>query len=273
MSFLSDTLVGWRQIDDFVAADNGITRLDARAKILSALCVLIAVAGSHRYAVTALLPLFAYPLVLLIGGGIPLMWLLKRVAVVLPFAILIGLLNPWLDNTVWVTPWEATVSAGWLSFISIILRAILTAAIALLLLATTGMVGLSVGLRQLGVPAVLTTQLMMLYRYFFVIGEQLNRMHQAYRLRNLSDKRMPLSLAKRLLIVLFDRSMSRSVRVYQAMLLRGFDGTFSLSQPPRWQRRDSYWLIAWLIVAVSCYFIDIPQLMGGLLMSIISEVL
>lgn len=253
MSAIASALSGWRRIDDFAAGGAWAVRLDPRAKTLSAVAVLIAMAGSDHYAVAGLLPYAALPLCLMVGARIPLRWLMPRVAIALPFAVMIGLLNPWLDAALWASPW-GTVSAGWLSFMSIMLRCVISVSIALLLLACTGMGAFTQGLAYMGVPRVLTMQMQILYRYFFVIGEELSRMLQARQLRAPGAKRrMSLALARQILGTLFYRASDRGLRVHGAMMARGFTGALPPARPLRWRLQDSAWLAFWLGFALIVY--------------------
>jgi cobalt/nickel transport system permease protein len=62
-----------------------------------------------------------------------------------------------------------SLSAGWISFLSILLKFALTVSAALLLIATTSFPGVCHALRRLGFPALFVSQLLFLYRYVFVL--------------------------------------------------------------------------------------------------------
>lgn len=253
MTSVSHALSGWRRIDDFAKAKNWITGLDPRAKTIAALATIIIMAGSSRYAILELLPLLALPLCMMYGGRIPPGWVLRRVLVALPFAIMIGLLNPWLDTTKWDIFLGWQISAGWVSFFSIILRCIISVSIAVILLATTGISRFTYGLSRLGVPSVIVTQVLILYRYAFIIGEEVIRMQQAWQLRSLNQK-PTMTRARILLPVLFHRSANRGLRTHNAMLARGFDGVLPQSTPLRWQFSDTLWVVFWICYALFVRF-------------------
>ncbi|NTV76320.1 MAG: hypothetical protein HGA66_19220, partial [Holophaga sp.] len=71
----------------------------------------------------------------------------------------------------------------WISFLSILLRFALTTMAALVLIATTSFTGICAALERLGMPDVLATQLLLLYRYLLVLGEETMRMARARALR------------------------------------------------------------------------------------------
>lgn len=107
-------------------------------------------------------------------------------------------------------------------------------------------------LSRLRVPAKLIYLLLMTYRYIFVIEQEYRRLHRAARIRgfqpgtNLHTYRTYAYLLGNLLL----RSMDRAQRVYQAMLCRGFRGTYWLLDHFHWQRRDSVFL-AWAGLALA----------------------
>lgn len=86
------------------------------------------------------------------------------------------------------------VTRGMISFISIILRCMLTILAAFTLLASTGFAPLCRGLRQLGVPRILITLLAFLYRYAFILVDEFQNTLLAFRSRRGSSGAVPLSI-------------------------------------------------------------------------------
>lgn len=144
--------------------DSPIHRLDPRAKILTTFLFLVAVISLNRYDLAGLLPFFLYPAIIIRWGYLPAGYLLRRTLIVLPFVVLIGIFNPIFDKTPLFTIGDVTITGGWVTFFSIIVRGFLTVLAALVLIATTGFHRICFSLRQLGVPAIFTDQLLFLYR-------------------------------------------------------------------------------------------------------------
>jgi len=71
------------------------------------------------------------------------------------------------------------ISAGFISFLSILLKFALTISTALLLIATTSFPGVCHALRKLGFPSLFVSQLLFLYRYIFVLMEEAMRITRA----------------------------------------------------------------------------------------------
>lgn len=200
-------------------------RLDARAKILGALVILVSlVAPQRNYAW-----LFAVHAVLILGlaamARLPLGGLAARAALVLPFAggvVALNLLGGDLARAAGV--------AG---------KSFLSASTMLLLLGTTPLHALLRGLESLGVPRFLLMVAQFLYRYLFVLSEQAQHMRQARQCRAPGRRRQPLfRSAAGALAVLFARSYARAERIHQAMLARGFQGHFVLLEPPAMRAAD-----------------------------------
>ncbi|HMB07011.1 MAG TPA: CbiQ family ECF transporter T component, partial [Isosphaeraceae bacterium] len=85
---------------------------------------------------------------------------------------------------------------------------------------------LLVAMRRLGVPRVLVATLQFMYRYLFVLTDELDRMAQARRSRTFRRSgRLDWGLLTGLIGTLFLRAFERGERVHAAMLARGWDGT------------------------------------------------
>lgn len=211
-------------LDRLSYADTFIHRLDPRIKLIASLLFLFTVISFPKYEVAALLPFFLFPAILLTAGEIPLWFIVKKVAIVSPFAIFIGIFNPLLDTAqVAVLP-SLTLAAGWLSFASILLKFILTVSTALLLIATTSFPTVCHALRQLGLPSLFVSQLLFLYRYIFVLAEETMRIIRARDMRSFGRKGTDVKVFVRISGVLFLRTVERAERIYFAMLARGFQG-------------------------------------------------
>jgi len=211
-------------LDRLSYLDTYVHRLDPRIKLITTLLFLFTVVSFSKYEVAGLLPFLLFPAILLAAGEIPLWFILKKVAIVSPFAIFIGIFNPLLDTAqVAVLP-GLTLAAGWISFASILLKFILTVSTALLLIATTSFPTVCHALRQLGLPSLFVSQLLFLYRYIFVLAEEAMRIVRARDMRSFGRRGTDVRVVIRILGVLFLRTVERAERIYYAMLARGFRG-------------------------------------------------
>jgi cobalt/nickel transport system permease protein len=230
------------RLDRLSYLDSPAHRLDPRAKLLATLAFVIAVVSFPKYEVSALAPFVFFPLLMAGVGGIPVRLVIRRVLIVSPFAIMIGLFNPLLDRAPGLTLGTFEVSAGWLSFASILARFALTMSAVLVLTATTSFPALCQGLTALRVPRAFVVQLLFLYRYLFLLAEEAGRLRRARDLRALGAKGRSLRVAAAALGVLFTRTLDRAERIYQAMAARGFDGTVRQLRTLRFGRADALFL-------------------------------
>jgi cobalt/nickel transport system permease protein len=252
--------------DALARADTPVHRLDPRAMVLATAAFAVVVVSFPATSVSALLPLAAFPLAVATAARVPPDFLLRRMLIAAPFAVMVGLFNPLIDHRVVMTLGGVPVTSGWLSFASILVRFALTVAAALVLVAVTGIHRLCSGLERLGLPRVVTVQVLFLYRYLFVVADEGLRMARAVALRSGARRRPGPRVVASLLGSLLLRSVERAQRVHQAMVARGFDGTVRTLRRERWGRWDTAFLAGWLGFFVLARSVDLAALAGALLL-------
>jgi cobalt/nickel transport system permease protein len=95
----------------------------------------------------------------------------------------------------------------------------------ILLSSTTPFPEMLKGMERLRVPHLLTTLLSFMYRYIFVLMDELQRMRRARDSRGWRGKWLwQVKVIGHMIAALFLRSYERGERVYAAMLARGYDG-------------------------------------------------
>ncbi len=196
---------------------------DARAKIVALLLYLTAVSIAPVSSHTAF---YAYAALLAAALGIarlPLIPVLRRVLVLLPFVATFALIT-WLSGQ----PVRA---------LAILEKSLLSGLAALVLVATTPINDLLRGLESLAVPRALILVAQFLYRYLFVISEQGQHMRMAARARGSGFHSAAGAVG-----VLFARSWERADGIYQAMLARGFTGRFAALSAARFGWLDAAFL-------------------------------
>jgi cobalt/nickel transport system permease protein len=265
VSRLDVALQDLRALDALALRDTALARRDPRAKLALTLCFVLTVLSFGRYQVAALLPLALFPAVLSAQAQMPARLLRRTLWLAAPFALTVGLANPWFDRSPMLALGGVELSAGWVSFGSIVLRVTLTVSATLLLLGSTGMPALCAALSRWGVPRVLTAQLLFLQRYIHVLAEEALRMSTAHRLRAAPGRRLTLPLFGSLMGQLLLRAFDRAARVHQAMLARGFDGQLRPADGWRWQRTDTLFVGLWCSYFVLARAVDLPLLLGRLL--------
>ena len=244
-------------LDMLACRESPVHRLDARAKVLTTFIFVVVVAYFDKYAVVSLLPLFLFPLALVVLARLPLSFLAKRLLLVAPFALLVGVFNPLLDQQTQLLLGTFEVAGGWLSFASILLRFTLTVGMALVLISVTSFPGICNAIDRLGAPRIFALQLLFLYRYIFVLGEEARRMVRARSLRSFHGRGNGLKIYGALLTQLLWRTMGRAQRVHKAMLSRGFVGRIPLLQMKRFAWQDGVFVGLW------CSFFVAVRVLSG----------
>lgn len=264
MARIETALRDLNRIDLLAGGDSSIHRLDPRAKVLVTLVYIITVVSFSRYEISGLIPFAIFPLVMVAVSGLPPEIVTRKLLLVLPFAALVGLFNPLFDREPVLALGSLTVSGGWVSFLSIILRAALTVGAALVLVAVTGFIGVCLALQRFGVPRAFVVQLLFLYRYIFVLGDEGIRMSRARELRSFAGRGMGLKAHGSLLGSLLLRTWDRAERIHMAMLSRGFRGEFHVRRECSFGRRELAFTAGWCLLFMLLRFVNVPHLIGVL---------
>lgn len=250
------------RLDALARQDTPVHRLDPRVKVLTTAVFIVVAVSYDKYTVSAMLPLLLYPAALLSAGRIPLGFLLTRLAIVSPFALCLGAFNPWLDREVLVHWGGLGISGGWVSYGSILLRFVLTVSAAILLVATTGFNAVCLSLERFRIPSVFVVQVMLLYRYLFVLVQEVLRVLRAYQLRALRGGAVPARVYGGMVGLMLMRAIDRAQRVYTSMRCRGFDGEVRVLMPLRITGRDALFIMGWLVLFALARSVDVPRVAG-----------
>ena len=240
---------------------------DARALLLVALACLGFMLSVPLADVASLILYAVYPVVLAAWLGVGLTELLRRSWWALPVAAAVGMFNPMLDTQTAFTVGTVAVSRGWVSFVSILVRALVAVQVVVLLLTAHGFNGLCSALRSIGLPAFLTTQLAFVYRYITVLLQEALDMRRAREARSYGRPALPLRQWGAFIGQLFIRSVARAERIHKAMLARGFTGVMPSWHPARrhWTLRDTLFVAVWTLLFALLRFLPVPSLLSRLL--------
>ena len=247
-----------------------IHRLDPRIKVLTAAVFMICVVSFDKYTISAMLP-FAFFLVIIMGlADIPAGYLAKKLVLVSPFAVMVGIFNPLLDHQPLLQLGSVTVTGGWLSFFSILLRFTLTVSAVLILIASTGFNAICMAMAKLGMPKIFAVQLLILYRYIFVLIDEGLCMHRARTLRSFERPAMGVKTFAHLVGQLLLRTLDRAQRIHLAMLCRGFDGTIRIRQVLCITATDLFALTSCTTLFFLMRYYDLPEMLGRFVTGLLS---
>lgn len=218
-------------LDTLSYQDTVIHRLDPRTKLSATVLFIVTVVSFPKHEVAGLFPFFFFPVLFFSLGDIPVKFIMKKVLLVSFFAFFIGIFNPLFDRQPMYVFYGVTVSGGWVSFLSIMLKFFLTITSALLLIATTSFPGICRALQKFGIPDIFISQLLFLYRYIFVLVEEAMKVVRARDMRSFGKRGKEIKAFTGIVGTLFLRTVERAERIYLAMLSRGFSGTLHTIKP------------------------------------------
>lgn len=185
---------------------------------------------------------------------------------IMPLLVIIGIFNPILDTETVIHVGTISVSRGWVTFLSIILRGLLSFQAVLLMVFTTGFIDIFNLMRKAGFPSVLCTQMLLSYRYLFVILEEAIVMKRARESRGFGRKSYPFSMWGRFIGQLLIKTTRRATNIHRAMQARGFSGTLPLGTIYSWNYKSWIWLISWIGVIAMLRFVDFSKIITEIIL-------
>lgn len=263
MSSIKTAFLDLGYMDTLSGRDTVIHRIDPRAKLLTTLIFIITIVSFGKYKISALIPFFIFPAVMISLGELPVYYLFRKILIVIPFAIMIGIFNPLIDREIIMHLGPVSISGGWISFVSILLRFVLTAGSVLILIACTGFNSVCMALEKMGTPRIFAVQLLFLYRYIFVLIDEASRMANARSLRSFNGKGKGIKVFGYLLGHLLLRTIDRAQRIHLAMLCRGFDGEIRVNRRLKAGIREVIFTIGWSAFFIAMRFYNIPMIAGS----------
>lgn len=243
-----------------------IHRMDARVKVLLTLAFVFALSLTASRAWPAYILFFTLSLVVILLSRLGIGYVLKRALLALPFvlaALPLIFTGPQPHFPLFQGSQILYSPAGLGRFASIAVKSWISLQAAILLAATTRVPDLLTALRQLKIPRLFVAIVGLMWRYLFVMSEEVTRMLRARASRSAAlpgSRRSGGTLLWRARVTggmagsLLLRSLERSDRVYAAMLSRGYNGEPPQLETAQLARKDwetlslGFFLLAFLWV-------------------------
>lgn len=245
-----------------------INQIHPGSKLLISMLYMVLVVSFSPYNVIGLLGMIIYPLVVFMIGEIPFIDCLRRIKLILPFVVIVGIFNPFFNREPIQSIGNFVISAGMISMITLMFKGFFTLIAIYLLIITTKVDNICLALRRLHVPAILVDVILLTYRYIIVLMKEVERMVQAYSLRAPKQKGIQIKVWGSLVGQLLLRSMDRANEIYDSMCLRG-SGVIEKGHKKRLEQRfilkDLIWLVIWIVVLLAIRIFPIFQIVGNAL--------
>jgi cobalt/nickel transport system permease protein len=247
-------------IDEYSHLNSFIHRLDPRTKLIASLVFILTVVITPAGAWQLFAAYFGIAVIMFALSKLPPLYVLKRSLVIIPFVLLIAVFIPFFKEgevagsyNIWL--WRISVTyTGLLIMASVVIKAWLSILALILLSSTTKLDYLLNGLSQLGVPRVMILIVSFMYRYIFVLADEVMRVKQARESRNFGGSWLHhMKSTGNMLGTLFIRSYERAERVYAAMLSRGYEGQIRTTHKLRFRQADAYFGAVFGVVLVLSY--------------------
>lgn len=251
-------------LEEFAEGHSIWHRMDPRVKILGVLSMAVVTAVSDK--ASALLFALGFAVCALVIARLDTRQVIIRMGVINGFVLFLWFFLPF------TTQGEVMAQLGGLDVsregiilaLTITVKANAIAGITIALLGTSTIFDLVHGLVHLRVPQRIVQLFFFTYRYISVIHREYLSLRASMRLRCFkprTDFHTYRSIAY-LVGMLFVRSLDRSERIYQAMVLRGFSGTFWTLDHFH-MRRSDWAALAMMVILVVAQIV--LQVSGGIL--------
>ena len=251
------------EMDELAARSSPIHILHPLAKLIATIAYIVVTLSFDKYDLGGLVPMALWPILLFQISGIEVKSCFYKLRIVLPLVMAVGLFNPFFDKTVVLKLGNLAVTGGSLSMLTLMLKGLFCLMASFLLMATTPIDKLCAALRQLHVPKMLVTLLLLTYRYVGVMTEELAVMTDAYHLRAPGQKGIHISAWGSFLGQLLLRSMDRAQELYSSMLLRGYHQHFHYVDIKPFRKRDALYMIVCIAVFLLLRTVKVAELLGG----------
>ncbi|MDD2690020.1 MAG: cobalt ECF transporter T component CbiQ [Candidatus Omnitrophica bacterium] len=198
-------------LDEYSQIDSFIHRLDPRIKLITFIAFILFIIFTRP---TSFIAFALYALLiasLIIFSKVPVKFILMRSFTIIPFVLMVAVFN--------------INYSGLVTFWNVLIKAYLCVVCMTLLMATARFTDLLKALGKLRFPGLITMILSFMYRYIFVVQDELMKMIQAKESRSVGGSLwLHIKTHANMLGVLFVRAYERAESVYLAMCSRGFDG-------------------------------------------------
>jgi cobalt/nickel transport system permease protein len=219
-------------IDHHSQTESPVHRLDARVKII-VFFTFVVIGVSAPPPSFLLFSLLAMILIgIALSARLPLGHLLKKVMVILPFLFVVTISIPFMKKdglgggyNLGLGTLSVSQSGLWILW-NVVVKSCLGVFSMILLSSTTSFPQLIKGMERLGSPKIFTMLTSFMYRYSFILIDEIYRMKRARDSRCFGRRWFwQTKVIGHMIGTLFLRSFHRGERVYLAMLSRGYEGT------------------------------------------------
>ncbi len=250
MSSIEKNLNEYQKLQTLQQRPHWMNELHPLGKLLISVLFIFTVVSVDKYDLSRLIMLAVFPVFGFVIGDLSLREGLYRMRIILPLVIFVGIFNPFLDKEVLLVLGGVEITGGVISMLTLMLKGFLSVLAVYILIATTSIEEICYALRCLHIPKIIVIVILLIDRYFYIMGQEADRISNAYRLRAPKQKGIHYSAWGTLVGMWLIRCMDRAEIVYESMLLRGFKGDFNTDKKEL-KPIDIIYPVIWIAVFIS----------------------
>lgn len=238
-------------IDKYSNLKSPIHRIDPRVKIITFITFVLFVITTPPASFLSFSLYGAVLIVLIMLSKIPPSFIFKRSLIIIPFVLMVAIFIPFFKKGEVAGGYSfgtfklTLTYDGLLIFWNVLIKSYLSCLCMLLISTTTKFSSLLQALEKMRFPKLIIMILSFMYRYIYVLADELMRMERAKASRTARRNKWQNTKASAHMIgSLFVRAYERGERVYLAMCSRGFTGEIKILEDFETNKRDFYFLVS-----------------------------
>lgn len=259
MSNITDSIKEINKMQELTNQNSWLSKRHPIAKLFVTIGFIAITVSFSKYDLSHLILMSVYIIISFYLGEISIINAIKKTAFVYPLLIFVGIFNPFFDKipvaSIATSFGVLTITSGMISFTTLFIKGILALFATYGFMTTVSLDDFCYSLKQLHLPDILVTQIMLTCRYINLILNQANEMWQAYSLRAPKHKGVHFTAWGSFIGSLLLRSISRAENVYDSMLLRGFSGKLVTLYNRKFLLKDFLYIVIWLFIFLFIRFI------------------
>lgn len=252
-----------RSVEDLSKLESPVHDLSPLSKLLLTIVYIATVASFNKYDIVGLFAMILVPLLGYMLSGISVSTCFRKLKVVLPIVLLVGIVNPFLDRGIMFSIGSFKVSYGIVSMVTLMLKGVFSLMASFLLVATTPIDDLCKSLRKIHMPKIIVSLLLLTYRYVSMFLDEVATMTESYSLRAPGQNGIAFKSWGSFLGQLIIRSMNKADHNYGSMMLRGFYGEFYYCDRV-FSKLSWLWIPILIAACVLMRLFNVPALVGSL---------
>ncbi len=200
-------------------------KINGRTKLIVWAVFTLFVLSVPKYDLAGVMAFAGAPLFLVLFLDLPIKIIARRMFILSFFVVFIAIANPLCDRRPFFSIGDMTVTCGMVSGLVIFAKSLVLVMASVIFSMCLPFNRICNALLAFRVPDVFITQLMLLYRYSFLLFDEAATIQKAREMRSFGGKGREFMTTAGMLGSLLVRTVARAERIYRGMFARGFAGS------------------------------------------------